>query len=242
MKLIWIITKKELQSYFDSLIAYIMLVLFLGFSGFFTWLFGNDIFMIGHASLDIFFTWSFWTLFFFIPGLTMRSLAEESSSGTIEILSTKAVSHWQIILGKFAGIWLLVLIALLLTLPYYFTVSKLGNIDHGATIGGYIGLFLISGAYIGIGIFASSISRNQIVAFLLSLLIAIFFQLIFDLLSRGMTGPIAILFNYLSLNYPFSSISRGVIDLRDIVYFLSIAACGLLLAKYMLSKKNLIEN
>jgi len=239
MKLVWIITKRELQSYFDSLIAYILLVLFLGFSGFFTWLFGNDIFMIGQASLDVFFTWSFWTLFFFIPGLTMRSLAEESSSGTIEILSTKAVTQWQIILGKFIGIWLLVLIALLLTLPYYYTISQLGDMDHGAVLGGYFGLLLISGAYIGIGIFASSISKNQIVAFLLSLLIAIFFQLIFDLLSKNMTGPLSVLLNYMSLNYHFSSMSRGVIDLRDIVFFLSVAGTGLLLAKFMLSKKNL---
>jgi ABC-2 type transport system permease protein len=241
MKAIWIITTKELKSYFDSLIAYVLLVLFLGFSGFFTWLYGNDIFLIGEASLNVFFSWSFWTLFFFIPGITMRSIAEEMHSGTIEIISTKAVSNFQIITGKFLAAWLLVVIALALTLPYYFTVSRLGNIDHGAVVGGYLGLLLISGTYISIGIFASSISRNQIIAFLLTLFIAIFFQLIFDLLSRNMTGGMAAFFNYISLNAHFGSISRGVIDFRDIFYFLSMIFSGLILANFMLSKKSLID-
>ena len=241
MKAIWIITNKELKSYFDSLIAYVLLILFLGFSGFFTWLYGNDIFMVGQASLNVFFSWSFWTLFFFIPGITMRTVAEEMHSGTIELLSTKAVSNWQILSGKFLAAWLLVLIALLLTLPYYISVSRLGNVDHGAIIGGYLGLLLISGTYISIGIFASSISRNQIIAFLLTLFIAIFFQLIFDLLSRNMTGGIATFFNYINLNSHFGSISRGVIDFRDIFYFFSMIFTGLLLANFMLSKKSLID-
>lgn len=241
MKSIWIITKKELTEYFDSLMAYVLIVLFLGFSGFFTWLFGNDIFSIGQASLIIFFQWAFWTLFFFIPGITMKSLSEENNSGTIEMLTTKAVSDWQIVVGKFFSAWLLVIIALVLTLPYYFTVSKLGNVDHGAIIGGYLALILISGVYISIGIFASGISKNQIIAFLLTLFIAIFFQLLFEMLSANMLGPIGNILSFLSINTHFMSMSRGVIDSRDLIYFLSMIFTGLILAKYMLSRKTLIN-
>ncbi|MEQ8811168.1 MAG: ABC transporter permease, partial [Imperialibacter sp.] len=185
MNKIWIIARRELASYFDSLIAYVMIIIFLGMSGFFTWLFGSNIFMINQASLQVFFGISFWTLFFFIPAITMRTLAEENKSGTIELLSTKAVSDFQIVVGKFLGCLLLVAIALLCTLPYYITVSQLGNVDHGGIIGGYLGLILLSAAYIGIGLFASSTTSNQIVAFLMALFIGIFFQILFDVLGSS---------------------------------------------------------
>ena len=193
MNAIWIITKREMAGFFDSLIAYVLLILFLGFSGFFTWLFGSDVFTIGQASLIVFFQWSFWTLFFFIPGITMRTLAEEMNSGTIEIITTKSVSNWQIILGKFLSSWLLVIIALVLTLPYYYTVTRLGSVDHGAVLGGYLGLIMISGVYISIGIFASSITKNQIVAFLVTLFIAIFFQWTSPLCSAPLFDPVEVI-------------------------------------------------
>jgi len=238
MNKIWILTKKELASYFDSLIAYVMIILFLGLSGFFTWLFGNSIFLIGQADLQVFFSISYWTLFFFIPAITMRSLAEETRAGTIELLSTKAVSDWQIVIGKFLACFLLVAIALACTLPYYITVSSLGHIDHGATIGGYLGLMLFSAMYISIGIFSSSITNNQIVAFLLALFIGIFFHILFDVIAGQMTGMVGDIFNYLSARTHFESISRGVVDSRDIIYFLSIILVGLLMSETMLSKRN----
>jgi len=119
MKKIWIIAKKELRSFFDSLMAYVMIVLFLGFSGFFTWLFGSDVFLVNQASLQSFFSIAFWTLFFFIPAVTMGLLADEKKSGTIELLITKPISYWQIIFGKFLSAFLLIAIALALTIPYY---------------------------------------------------------------------------------------------------------------------------
>ena len=241
MNKIWILTKKELASYFDSLIAYVMIILFLGLSGFFTWLFGNSVFLIGQADLQVFFSISYWTLFFFIPAITMRSLAEETRAGTIELLSTKAVSDWEIVLGKFLACFLLVAIALACTLPYYITVANLGNIDHGATIGGYLGLLLFSAMYISIGIFASSITSNQIVAFLLALFIGIFFHILFDVISSQMTGVLGDIFNYLSARTHFESISRGVVDSRDILYFLSVIFAGLLLSETMLSKRNWVS-
>ncbi len=127
MKAIWTITRRELQSFFDSLMAYIMLIAFLGFSGFFTWLFGADIFFVKQASLQSFFSIAYWTLFFFIPALTMRQFAEENRAGTLELLLTKPVSDWQVVLGKFLSTFILILIALALTLPYYITVASLGT-------------------------------------------------------------------------------------------------------------------
>ncbi len=235
---VWVIASRELGSFFDSLMAYIMLVAFLGFSGFFTWLYGSDIFFIRQASLQVFFAIAYWTLFFFIPALTMRLLAEENRSGTIEMLMTKPISDWQVVLGKFASVMILILIALVLTLPYYITVASLGPIDHGATITGYLGLILMSAVYVSIGLFASSISNNQIVAFLLALLISIFFHIIFNVLSFSVTGALGSLFAYLSLTTHFDSISRGVIDTKDLIYFLSIAFLGLVATEAMLAKRN----
>jgi len=238
MKKIWIITKRELSSYFDSLIAYVMIILFLGMSGFFTWLFGNTVFLINQASLQVFFGISYWTLFFFIPAITMRSLAEESRSGTIELLSTKAVSDWDIVLGKFLSNLILVAIALACTIPYYITVSMLGNVDHGATIGGYFGLLLMSSMYISIGIFSSSMTNNQIVAFLMALFIGIFFQILFDVMASNFTGTLGGIFDFLSARSHFESISRGVVDSRDILYYLTFIFGGLVLSETMLSKRN----
>ena len=152
----------------------------------------------------------------------MRQLAEEKKSGTIELLLTKAVSNRQVVLGKFLACLLLVIIALLFTLPYYYTVSQLGNIDHGATICGYFSLLLMSAAYISIGLFTSSITNNQIVAFLLALFIGIFFHFLFDVMSGGSTGFMAQLFDTLSMNTHYDSITRGIIDSKDLIYFLSI--------------------
>lgn len=238
MKSIWIIAKRELHSFFDSLIAYIMLILFLGFSGFFTWLYGSDIFIVGQASLGTFFQIAYWTLFFFIPALTMKLIAEEKKSGTIELLLTKAVTDRQVLVGKFLSTVILITIALLFTLPYVITLSKLGNIDAGGVICGYIALLLMSSAYISIGLFTSSISNNQIVAFLAALSIGLFFHIIFQVLGSSFTGWLGQVFHSLSLSTHFESMSRGVIDTKDIIYFASIIFMGLFLSEISLSKRN----
>ncbi|MBT1698088.1 ABC transporter permease subunit [Fulvivirgaceae bacterium PWU4] len=234
----WIITKRELGSFFDSLIAYIMLTLFLGFSGFFTWLLGADIFLTGQASLESFFNVAFWTLFFFIPALTMRLLAEEKKTGTIELLLTKAVTDRQVVVGKFLSTLLLVAIGLAFTLPYVITISSIGNLDLGQVLCGYLGLLLMSAMYTSIGLYASSITSNQIVAFLAALLIGIFFHVIFGMLAQQLTGWPGLVFETLSLTSHFDSISRGVVDTRDVLYFLSIIIIGLLLAELSLTRRN----
>jgi ABC-2 type transport system permease protein len=238
MKAIWIITKRELNSFFDSLIAYIMIVLFLGFSGFFTWISGSDIFLVGQASLRSFFSIAYWTLFFFIPALTMRQIAEEKKTGTIETLLTKAVTDRQVIIGKYFATLILIIIALAFTLPYVITVAHIGKLDIGGTICGYIALILISAAYASIGLFSSSITNNQIVAFLSALFIGLFFHIIFEVIAGGMKGIFGQVINSLSVSVHFESLSRGVIDSKDIIYFGSIIFMGLFLTEVSLSKRN----
>jgi len=238
MKTIWLITKRELNSFFDSLTAYIMIVLFLGFSGFFTWISGSDIFLIGQASLRSFFAIAYWTLFFFIPALTMKLIAEEKKTGTIEILLTKAVTDRQVILGKYLATLILISIALAFTLPYVVTVSKLGNIDAGGVLCGYLALLLMSAAYSSIGLFTSSITNNQIVAFLSALFIGLFFHIIFEIIASGMSGLAGQIINSLSVTYHFESLSRGVVDSKDLVYFGSIIFMGLFLTEVSLAKRN----
>ena len=239
MQTIWIITKQELQSFFDSLIAYIILILFLGFSGFFTWLFGSDIFLVGQASLQSFFSVSYWTLFFFIPALTMRLLAEEKKTGTIELLLTKAVTDREVVIGKFLSTLLLVIIALAFTLPYVITIYNIGNMDLGQVICGYLGLILMSASYISIGLYASSTTNNQIVAFLMAMLIGLFFHIIFDVLAGNFSGIIGQVLHTLSLSNHFEGISRGVIDTRDLIYFSSLIFIGLFLSELSLTKRNI---
>lgn len=238
MNLILSVAKRELSVFFDSLIAYVMLLVFLGFSGFFTWLYGNDIFLVGQANLKTFFTISSWTLFFFIPAITMKMIAEEKKSGTLELILTKSISDRQFIIGKFLGAVSLVLVALVATFPYVITLSFIGDLDNGGTICGYFGLFLMTIAYAAIGIFSSSLTNNQIVAFMLSLVICLFFHIIFDVLAANSSGIISWLFETLSLQTHFDSISRGVIDSRDLVYFISITILGLFSAELSLSKSH----
>ena len=238
MRSTWVIARRELASYFDSLIAYVLIIVFLGLSGFFTWLFGNNVFLINQADLQVFFSIGFWTLFFFIPAITMRSLAEETRSGTIELLSTKPVSDWDIVAGKFIACLILILVALVCTLPYYLTIQFLGSVDHGAIIGGYFSLLLMSAAYISIGMFASSATNNQIIAYLVALFIGLFFQLIFDIVAAGFTGALGSIFNYLSIQTHYQSLARGVVDSRDLIYYFSIIFLGLILSQTMMNRRN----
>jgi ABC-2 type transport system permease protein len=227
-----------LNSFFDSLIAFIIIILFLGFSGFFTWISGSDIFLIGQASLRSFFGIAYWTLFFFIPALTMRLIAEEKKSGTIEMLLTKAVTDRQVILGKYFATLILICIALLFTLPYVITVSKIGNIDAGGVFCGYLALILMSAAYTSIGLFASSITNNQIVAFLSALFIGLFFHILFEVIASGMKGFMGQVINTLSVSVHFESLSRGVVDSKDLIYFGSIIFLGIFLSEVSLAKRN----
>ncbi|MDH3650596.1 MAG: ABC transporter permease, partial [Saprospiraceae bacterium] len=170
--------------------------------------------------------------------ITMRQLAEEKKSGTIELLLTKSISNRQLVVGKWLACFILVSIALLFTIPYYISVARLGDIDHGATICGYLALVLMSGVYVSIGIFASSLTNNQIVSFLVALLIGIFFHFLFDVIASGTSGLLSELMSTLSLSSHFESISRGVLDSKDLIYFISITLFGLLMSEFTISKRN----
>jgi len=237
MHSIWVITKRELASYFDSLMAYIIIILFLGLTGFFTWLWPNNIFFQGQADLSIFFEITYISLLFFIPAITMRTIAEENGSGTLELLSTKAVSDWQIVIGKYLSSLLLIGIAFLCTLPYYITVAKLGNVDHGAVWGGYFGLLLYTSAFASLGIFASSLTNNQVVAFLISIAFLLLFAYVVGFLGSSLPGMPGKILNYLSARSHYDAISRGLIDSRDLLYFIGITFLGLLFSQATLSKR-----
>lgn len=239
MHAIWTICKREVNAFFDSLTAYVLLVIFLGLSGTFTWLFGQgDIFFVGEASLDVFFQVSFWTLFFFIPAVTMGMIAEERRSGTLELLATKPLGDLQIVAGKWLAAWGLVAIALAFTLPYYLTVAQLGPIDHGATISGYLGLLLVSAVYVSIGLFASSVTSNQIVAFLSSLFLAVFLHLLFGQMTTILPGTLSDIAGFLDLQSHFRTMSRGVVDAASVLYVITLTVTGVLAATVSLKSRS----
>jgi len=239
MHAVWTICKREISAFFDSLTAYVLLVIFLAISGTFTWLVGQgDIFFRGQASLRTFFQVAFWTLFFFIPAVTMGMIAEERRSGTLELLATKPLDDFQIVAGKWLAAWGLVAIALAFTLPYYATVAQLGPIDHGATLSGYVGLLLVSAVYVSIGLFASSLTSNQIVAFLLSLFLAVFLHLLFGQMPPLLPGAAGNLVEFLDLQRHFQTMARGVIDAASVLYVLTLTLVGGLAATVSLKSRS----
>lgn len=232
-----LIARKELASFFDSPMAYLVIIAFLGTSGFFTWWFGTDVFMRGIADLSTFFHVANWSLFILIPAITMRTLAEERKSGTLDLLLTRSITPQQVVTGKFLACTALILLTLLCTLPYYATVAMLGPVDHGTVVCGYFGLLLMSAAYLALGIFASSLTPNQIVAYILAVLLMAFFHFGTSVVAANLTGTAGQVFRYLSAGTHFESMGRGVVDSRDLVYFLSLTAAGLLLAGHELARR-----
>jgi ABC-2 type transport system permease protein len=238
MNAICTIAKRELSVFFNSLIAYMMIGLFLGFNGFFTWLYGNDIFILSEANLGVFFYISSWTLLFFIPAITMKMVAEEKKSGTLELLLTKNIKDRDVILGKFLATIALISIALLATIIYPITLANIGDLDVGSTLCGYLALLLLSMTYAAIGIFASSITSNQIVAFLIAMIIGLCFHVIFGVIAASSKGFLGVFFQQLGTQAHFESIARGVVDSKDLIYFLSITSVGLFLAEISLAKSH----
>ncbi|WP_183563986.1 gliding motility-associated ABC transporter substrate-binding protein GldG [Mucilaginibacter sp. SP1R1] len=221
------ILKKEITSYLSSLVAYVTIGVFLLVLGLFLWVFpDSSILDYGYAGLESLFSTAPYLFMFLIPAITMRSLAEERKEGTFELLFTRPLTDWQIVLGKYFASVLLVLFALLPTLVYYYSVSTLGtpqgNIDTGAVIGSYIGLFLLGAAFVAIGLFASSVTKNQIIAFTIAVFLCFFFYSGFDSLSQLLSLQDMGLQN-LGITEHYQSVSRGVLDTRDLVYFIVVA-------------------
>ncbi len=222
------ILKKEITSYLSSLVAYVTIGVFLLVLGLFLWVFpDSSILDYGYAGLDSLFSTAPYLFMFLIPAITMRSLAEERREGTFELLLTRPLTDWQIVLGKFFACVLLVLFALIPTLVYYYSVWVLGNpqgnIDTGAVIGSYIGLFLLGAGFAAIGLFASSVSKNQIIAFTIAVFLSFFFYSGFDSLSTLLSLQNLGL-QHLGITEHYQSVSRGVLDTRDLAYFVCLSA------------------
>ncbi|TRX40901.1 gliding motility-associated ABC transporter permease subunit GldF [Flavobacterium restrictum] len=233
------IVLREIKSFFGSPIGYLVIAVFLIVNGLFLWVFQGEynILNSGFADLTPFFTLSPWILTFLIPAVTMRSFSDEKKQGTLELLLTKPLSIWEIVNGKFLGAVLLIIMAIIPTFIYVSLISSLGmpegNIDMGSTIGSYFGLLFLIAGYTAIGIFTSTLSDNQIVAFLLAVFLCFLFYFGFDGFAT-ITPSLGTVLTSLGMQDHFKSMSRGVIDTRDVIYFVSIAALFLSFTVYKL--------
>jgi ABC-2 type transport system permease protein len=227
------IFRRELRSYFNSPVAYVVIIVFLSIIG---WFFTSNLFLMNVASLRIVFELVPLVFLFFVPAITMRLLAEEKKSGTLELLTTKPVRDVEIVLGKFFAAWALLAAALAPTLIYAISVGLLGSLDLGPVFTGYIGLLLMGGVYIAIGIFASSLTENQIVAFIISFLIVLTLFLM-DKVLIYVPEAFASTLEFLAIDYHFSNIARGVIDSRNVIYFGSLLGFSLYLATVSLERR-----
>jgi len=220
------IMKRELSGYFTSPIAYVFLVIFLLLTGFFTFTIGN-FFERGEASLVSFFTWHPWLYLFLVPAVGMRLWSEERRLGTMELLLTMPITSWQAIVGKFLASWLFLALALGLTFPVVFTVNYFGDPDNGIIFSGYVGSLMLAGAYLAVSCMTSALTRNQVISFILSVMICLFLILagytpVTDLLSRFASPVVVDVIAAFSVMTHFEGFQRGVLDTRDVVFFVSV--------------------
>lgn len=233
---------KEFNSFLNSLIAYIVIGVFLTAIGLLMWVFPEtSVLDYGYADMDTLFSLGPYVLIFLIPAITMKSFAEERKLGTMEFLLTKPLSDWDIVLGKFLASLSLVFLALIPTVIYYISISALGsptgNIDSAGVMGSYIGLALLSAIFCAIGIFASSLTSNQIIAFILAAFLCFLFYTGFESVS-SFGGSGALFIKQVGILYHYESLSRGLIDSRDVIYFLSMAGWILLVTRIILGSRH----
>lgn len=222
----WSVIKRELAGYFGSAIAYVVIIIFLISCGFFTFNYGQ-FYELGQADLRVFFQWLPWIYLFLVPAVAMRLWAEERRTGTIELLITLPVTLTELIVGKFLAAWIFIILALSLTFPLVLTVLYLGNPDVGAIISGYFGSGLLAGAYLSVGSMTSSLTRNQVISFIVAVVICLFLVLagwppVTDVLSAWAPLWLVEVVAGFSFVPHFVSLGRGVVDLRDVVYFCSV--------------------
>ncbi len=232
------IMRRELRSYFDSPIAYIVIVAFLAVAG---WMFFSTLFLAGRADMRMFFQPSPFSptmlLVILAPAVTMRLIAEERKSGTIELLTTMPITDLQVVLGKFAAALGLILVALVLTLVYPITVAAVGDLDWGPVLSGYLGVVLFAATLLAVGLMCSTFTKNQIVAFIIAFLLSAALYFVFWL-QFFMPEWLAPVVEYLSVSFHLDNLSRGVIDTRDVLYYLTLTAGALFLAERSLSRQH----
>lgn len=235
---------KEFNAFLNSLIAYVVIGVFLSGMGLLMWVFPEtSVLEYGYADMDTLFSLGPYIFIFLIPAITMRSFAEEKKSGTMELLLTKPLTDWDIILGKFFACFLLVLFALIPTFIYYFSISALGNpvgnMDTPGVVGSYIGLALLGAVFCSIGIVSSSITSNQIIAFILAAFFCfIFFTGFESIATLDVWSGNVLLIKQLGILYHYDALSKGLIDSRDVIYFLSVTILMLLISKTILSSRS----
>jgi ABC-2 type transport system permease protein len=236
--------KKEISSFLSSLIGYIVITVFLLINGLFLWVFEGDfnIFGMGYANLDGLFMIAPFVFLFLIPAITMRLFSEEKKSGTMELILTKPLTELEIVMAKFLSGLILVIFSLLPTLVYFFSVYYLGlpkgNIDLGGMWGSYIGLLFLGASFVAIGMFASTLTDNQIVSFIIAVFLCGFLYVGFDFIySFDLFGKVDLLIKSLGINDHYISMSRGVLDTRDMIYFLGIIALFVLLSKFSIERR-----
>ncbi|MEN8219021.1 MAG: ABC transporter permease subunit [Pseudomonadota bacterium] len=240
-RLIWVLSKRELSSYFATPIAYVFIVIFLFLSGIFTFYLGN-FFAREQADLSSFFAFHPWLYLFLIPALAMRLWAEERKSGTIELLLTLPVTITEAVLGKFLAAWAFTAIALFLTFPMWISVNYLGNPDNAVILAGYIGSLLMAGAFLAIGASMSALTKNQVIAFVITVVVCLAFilsgfPLVLDFFSGWAPQVIVETISSFSFLTHFNAITKGVIDLRDIIYFFSLIAFWLFATALLIEVK-----
>ena len=237
------ILKKEFNGFLNSLIAYIVITVFLVAIGMFMWVFPeSSVLNYGFADMQTLFTMAPWIFLFLIPAITMRTFAEEKREGTIELLLTKPISDLQLILGKYFAALLLAIFALLPTLLYYYSVYELGspkgNVDSAGVVGSYIGLIFLAAVFCAIGVFASSVSSNQIISFVIAIFLCFIIYTGFDsIASIPVWGRYSYLVSQLGIAYHYSAISKGLIDSRDVLYFISVVAIMVLATSMVLKSR-----
>jgi len=239
----WAVCKKELGQYFSSLTAYIAIVVFLLLNGLFLFVFPDtNVFDYGYATLEKFFELAPWILLLLVPAITMRSFSDEFRAGTFEILRTRPITSWQVLLGKYFGSLVVVLCSLLPTILYVFTIQTLsseGGIDTGGTIGSYFGLVFLAAAFTAIGICCSSFSNNAVIAFLIAAFVCFIMYNAFNAVSRipSFVSGADYYIEMLGIDFHYRSISRGVVDSRDLIYFLSLIVLFLFITNRNLQKR-----
>ncbi|HKK62857.1 MAG TPA: gliding motility-associated ABC transporter permease subunit GldF [Bacteroidales bacterium] len=239
----WYIFLKEINGFFSTLTGYVVMVVFLLLNSLFMWVFPGQLNVLetGYATLESLFAIAPWAFLFLVPAITMRMIAEEKKMGTLELLFTRPLTEFQIIMAKFLASWSLVLLSLIPTLVFFWSVYQLGsppgNIDIGGTWGSYIGLLFLGGIYTAIGIFASALTENQIVAFILAVLMCLIMYLGFDFIGGlAGTGKVSLLISRLGIDYHYNSISRGVLDSRDLLYFLGVISLFVISTRLILQR------
>jgi ABC-2 type transport system permease protein len=236
--------RKEITTFFSTLTGYVVIIVFLTVNSLFMWIFKGNLNVLdnGHANLDALFIMAPWIFLFLVPAITMRVFAEERRSGTLELLLTQPLSEIQIVLAKYFASLVLILFSILPTLVYYYSVHRLGsppgNLDTGGVWGSYMGLFFLAGVYASVGIFISSLTDNQIVSFIVAVVISFFLYTGFDLItSMDLFGNIDNLLLKLGINEHYKSIQRGVVDTRDLIYFLSVISIFLIGTRSVLQSR-----